>query len=307
MDLACKQIIAFLGAVAIALFLCGCSDDVIEHVANLDVTCGSKNDVKRCVLWKTTGEINTRGYEADEDHHYDLEYRCKEHDGVAFSNESTNCSWWSVSGRIKTESVDSACFPGNAKVITQLGPKRIDAVQLGEEILGFNYITGKVEFTQVRAWMHRKTDVVGPMITIHTDAGHIVASPRHSIASGYSHEMVFAEHFRVGDSLVTPNGSAVVRSISQDNGHGVYAPLTWTSNFFVAGEGSKSIFLAHCFAHLPNPWRFTALLHAVFSVTEFFSPAVHSIDDSGETDYVHPVCHQLMSFGFVRKLVHFQV
>lgn len=180
-------------------------------------------------------------------------------------------------------------------MISRSGLKRIDEVRLGDEILGFNYATDKVEFTRVRAWLHRTTESLETMTRLDTDVGHIVASARHSLASG--NKMFFTDKFRAGDALVTPNGSILVRKISQENGHGNYAPLTWTSNFFVAAEGSKSSFLADCFAHVPSPERFHHVFHLLLSAVEFVWPAVHSIDDSGKTDYLHPVCQRLMPFG----------
>eukprot|EP00747_Dinoflagellata_sp_TGD_P000194 gnl/TRDRNA2_/TRDRNA2_100258_c1_seq1.p1 gnl/TRDRNA2_/TRDRNA2_100258_c1~~gnl/TRDRNA2_/TRDRNA2_100258_c1_seq1.p1 ORF type:complete len:461 (-),score=75.31 gnl/TRDRNA2_/TRDRNA2_100258_c1_seq1:117-1469(-) len=192
--------------------------------------------------------------------------------------------------------ISSSCFPADALLISSSGHVRMDQLRLGDKVLGFHHGTGKPEFTTVRAWLHRSTSAHIALTKLHTDVGTVAASPQHSLAAGSAERFLFAEDILPGQSLVTPSGTADVRSISKETGMGVYAPLTEGSNFFVrmGTESSTSeSFLAHSFSHWQNPRSFERAVHIVLSVVEFFTPKIHEIDDSSETDYVHPVCRVL--------------
>lgn len=296
MNLLPRVVLAFI-FLSIALSLLGCDDntDDTTHDVSIALACKSSNTGGSCDSWTSTGTVVSRGVDDNKDTDIDFVYTC------ASTDELEVCDKWKITGEARSTEAESdvSCFPGDAKVVTRSGSKRIDNIRLGDEVLGLDVATGNVEFTQVRAWLHRKSDSTLQLTSIHTSAGRIAASHWHTIAFGsHRHEMAFARDFHVGDTLLTPTGSILVHNITQEKGHGLYAPLTWTSNLFVAAEDSQSFFLADCFGHVPTPWRFHALFHALLSATEWFWPAVHSINDSGKTDYLHPVCSWAISlFG----------
>eukprot|EP00747_Dinoflagellata_sp_TGD_P164971 gnl/TRDRNA2_/TRDRNA2_185663_c0_seq1.p1 gnl/TRDRNA2_/TRDRNA2_185663_c0~~gnl/TRDRNA2_/TRDRNA2_185663_c0_seq1.p1 ORF type:complete len:530 (-),score=57.12 gnl/TRDRNA2_/TRDRNA2_185663_c0_seq1:144-1733(-) len=181
--------------------------------------------------------------------------------------------------------VESACFPGNAKVMSRSGPKEMAQLVLGDEILGFNFVTGKPEFTEVRAWLHRAENAEATFAKVHTDAGDIVVSNGHNMAVGRPDIFDFASNIVVGNALVTPNGTALVSRLSQENGKGLYAPWTLTRSFYVSTTGG--FFLAHSLANLNA--RFGRPLALLFNILEFMVPSIHDLKGGPEMDYLHPV------------------
>jgi len=226
------------------------------------------------------------------DHHVSITYKCMEW------NKKDMCIQWLAEGAVNSRK-NIGCFPANATVIGRAGPKSMATVQIEDELLGFNPVSGQPEFTKVRAWLHRESKLPGFMVRVQTDAGDVLASPTHNLAVGSTFK--FARDVKVGDSLVTPNGPVVVKGIAwEDNHMGAYAPLTWGSNFFVGSvePNASSFFLAHSFAMVQAPQWMEGSFHALLSVVEFFVPAVHDIDDSKDTTYLHPVCRFLLrAFG----------
>eukprot|EP00747_Dinoflagellata_sp_TGD_P122395 gnl/TRDRNA2_/TRDRNA2_173617_c0_seq1.p1 gnl/TRDRNA2_/TRDRNA2_173617_c0~~gnl/TRDRNA2_/TRDRNA2_173617_c0_seq1.p1 ORF type:complete len:608 (+),score=46.18 gnl/TRDRNA2_/TRDRNA2_173617_c0_seq1:203-1825(+) len=193
------------------------------------------------------------------------------------------------------------CFPHDAKVIARSGPKTMDEVRIGDELLGFDHETATVGFSKVRAWLHRSSGTRTPVTKIVTDKGQVTSSPTHNFAVETPDTYAFAQDIVVGNKLVTPKGSAIVRSISNDEtGEGLYAPLTWTSNYYVStDDGSESI-LAHGFAELPKPQMMEKPLHAILSVVEFFYPSIHDVDDNAESSYTHPFARLLAWVAGIR-------
>eukprot|EP00747_Dinoflagellata_sp_TGD_P163726 gnl/TRDRNA2_/TRDRNA2_182724_c0_seq1.p1 gnl/TRDRNA2_/TRDRNA2_182724_c0~~gnl/TRDRNA2_/TRDRNA2_182724_c0_seq1.p1 ORF type:complete len:572 (+),score=57.60 gnl/TRDRNA2_/TRDRNA2_182724_c0_seq1:114-1829(+) len=179
-----------------------------------------------------------------------------------------------------------ACFPGNAKVISPTGPKELAQVRLGDELLGFNPATGQNEFTTVRAWLHRVTDVEAVFVQLHTKTGGIVvSSPGHYIAVGNRNTHTFASHIHAGHTLLTPDGSTLVTKSSWVKANGFFAPWTATANFYVGTD--NGFVLAHSLANVHI--RFETSLEILFSIVQFFAPSIHNFDDSGKTDYLHPI------------------
>lgn len=221
------------------------------------------------------------------DHHVHITYKCSQWQGKM-------CSKWLAEGQVSSRR-NFGCFPANATVIGRTGPKSIATVRIGDELLGFNPVSGQAEFTAVRAWLHRESKLPGLMVRVQTDAGDVLASPTHNLAVGSTFK--FARDVKVGDILVTPTGPVVAHGISwEDNHMGAYAPLTWGSNFFVgpAQPSASRFFLAHSFAEVQAPKRMEGLFHALLSAVEFFVPSVHDIDDGKDTAYLHPVCRFLV-------------
>eukprot|EP00747_Dinoflagellata_sp_TGD_P152278 gnl/TRDRNA2_/TRDRNA2_177285_c7_seq20.p1 gnl/TRDRNA2_/TRDRNA2_177285_c7~~gnl/TRDRNA2_/TRDRNA2_177285_c7_seq20.p1 ORF type:complete len:224 (-),score=39.75 gnl/TRDRNA2_/TRDRNA2_177285_c7_seq20:406-1044(-) len=158
-------------------------------------------------------------------------------------------------------------------------------VRIGDELLGFNQATGKPEFTQMYAWLHREPDKEAMFIQLHTSTGGIVMSPGHNVAVGSPDNNVFARDASVGNSLLTPNGIALVTSRSNVTGMGIYAPWTATANLYV-GMGEE-VFLAHALANVPS--RFENLLNPMFSILKLVVPSVHDLDQDSHSSYMHPV------------------
>eukprot|EP00747_Dinoflagellata_sp_TGD_P196818 gnl/TRDRNA2_/TRDRNA2_67405_c1_seq1.p1 gnl/TRDRNA2_/TRDRNA2_67405_c1~~gnl/TRDRNA2_/TRDRNA2_67405_c1_seq1.p1 ORF type:complete len:830 (-),score=67.49 gnl/TRDRNA2_/TRDRNA2_67405_c1_seq1:82-2541(-) len=178
-----------------------------------------------------------------------------------------------------------ACFPGNAKVISRSGPKDMAEIRLGDEILGFNSATEQVEFSKVHAWLHRNTNTEASYLELHTKDGNIEVSPGHNLAVGSPETYAYAQDIVPGSLLVTPNGTALVTSLSAKTRKGMYAPWTKTLNFYVAaGEG---FVLAHGLANVHH--RLGGVMNAVFTILEMLMPSIHSFDEVAETDYLHPV------------------
>eukprot|EP00747_Dinoflagellata_sp_TGD_P144458 gnl/TRDRNA2_/TRDRNA2_176496_c0_seq1.p1 gnl/TRDRNA2_/TRDRNA2_176496_c0~~gnl/TRDRNA2_/TRDRNA2_176496_c0_seq1.p1 ORF type:complete len:977 (-),score=67.06 gnl/TRDRNA2_/TRDRNA2_176496_c0_seq1:70-3000(-) len=184
------------------------------------------------------------------------------------------------------------CFPGNAKVILPTGPKDMAQLRLGDEVLGYNSLTKQTEFSKVRAWLHRATDVESTFVKLQTSAGDIVTSPGHNMAVGSPDKYVFAHDIIPGSALVTPSGDAIVTNSSWQVGQGVYAPWTSTTSLYVGmGDG---FFLAHSLANVHH--RFDIALNVLFDILEFIMPSIHDLDEDSEA-YLHPVAHIFWSIA----------
>eukprot|EP00747_Dinoflagellata_sp_TGD_P144340 gnl/TRDRNA2_/TRDRNA2_176482_c0_seq11.p1 gnl/TRDRNA2_/TRDRNA2_176482_c0~~gnl/TRDRNA2_/TRDRNA2_176482_c0_seq11.p1 ORF type:complete len:419 (+),score=39.36 gnl/TRDRNA2_/TRDRNA2_176482_c0_seq11:36-1292(+) len=192
------------------------------------------------------------------------------------------------------------CFPGGTKIITRSGMMTMDKLRIGDEVLGFNRLTHRTEYTEVRAWLHRVTSAKLPMIKLHTDVADIAASFDHLLAVASPDSYKSMHETNRGDALVTLNGTAVVLSSHEVTGEGLYAPLTFTYNLYVGssdGDNATTFFLAHNFAGTYRYLRATeSLLSVVFYVFEMFVPTINDVDDSGDTDYLHPIARLLRHF-----------
>eukprot|EP00747_Dinoflagellata_sp_TGD_P062272 gnl/TRDRNA2_/TRDRNA2_152923_c2_seq2.p1 gnl/TRDRNA2_/TRDRNA2_152923_c2~~gnl/TRDRNA2_/TRDRNA2_152923_c2_seq2.p1 ORF type:complete len:787 (+),score=96.98 gnl/TRDRNA2_/TRDRNA2_152923_c2_seq2:64-2424(+) len=216
------------------------------------------------------------------------------HNAMSLASSGSSMSGAGASGA--SGGGGGSCFPHDAKVIVRSGVRSMHQLHIGDEVLGFDYNTGKPEFTKVRAWIHRSSNGNSSYTKLRTDKGHILASGTHNLAVGAPGTYAFAQDIGAGSTLVTPDGIITVRSSTLEMGQGMYAPLTWTSNFFVGfGEDSSlpMAILAHSFAALPYPRLAERPLHILFSIVEFFRPSIHSDFSSSTTNYVHPICRFL--------------
>jgi hypothetical protein len=187
------------------------------------------------------------------------------------------------------------CFPADAVVIGEKGPKRMADVQIGDSLLGMS-AQGKIEYTQVRAWLHRDVDAVSNMTVIETTHGRVVASAKHSIAvdSEGSVKYTYADDLEEGHKLFAQNGSAArVLGKGVQATTGFYSPLTYTSNFFV-GSSAESAILAHGFAHNPAPVFSARVVDFLMNIAEFFSSSVHEIGEKQQRKYLHPVLRAVL-------------
>jgi hypothetical protein len=216
---------------------------------------------------------------------------------------NTMCMEWEQVGGVKTP---STCFPGEATVLTRTGSKAMSDLRIGDVIEGYDHGRGEIVYTPVLAWLHRDTHAAASMSAVTVAEGTLVASPKHSLAtfsdspapaSFKSAAYKFASELQEGSYLLTSDGNtAHVKSIARTMGHGLYAPLTGTSNYFVGGPQLKTRVLAHNFAEVRYPRRFEGVVQSMFAIYEFFIPSSRHINQ--DDAYIHPVASMLMKlFG----------
>jgi hypothetical protein len=214
-----------------------------------------------------------------------MAYVCTNPSGVVPAGQV--CSAWSQTGGVETP---TTCFPESATVYTKAGTVPMSALNIGDEILGID-ASGSVVYTPVRAWLHRDVNAETTMTVVNTKEGSVVASARHPLATGEP-AYTFAGELRAGNRLVRQGVDVEVESISETAAKGAYAPLTFTSNFFVGGPDMKNGVLAHSFAEIRYPQRIESAFHAVMTVAEFFQPSIHAVGN--DQAYVHPVARFFM-------------
>jgi len=210
---------------------------------------------------------------------------------------NTQCMAWEQVGGVQTP---TTCFPGSATVTTRNGPKAMSQLKIGEEILGFDHASGKAVFSEVRAWLHREVNIETEMSAVHTKDGVLIVSPRHNLAINGGSEYEFAGELQVGATLLSDDGKRVTVTSPGHGitGEGLYAPLTWSSNFFVSGPELKTSILAHSFAELRHPLWFDGVLHKFLSALELFTRDLNVLTD--EDAYIHPVA-RFFGYGTVKK------
>lgn len=205
------------------------------------------------------------------------------------------CMEWEQAGGVKTP---TTCFPGEATVITRTGTKPMADLKIGDEILGMEHSTGKQVFSPVRAWIHRNVNAETTMTSVKGDRGTLVASPRHSVATGIAaagkFKYEFASELQEGSALLAQDGASMtVTGVSETKERGLYAPLTSTSNFFVGGPRLKTSVLAHNFAELRYPRLYDGIVQRLVSAAEVVVPSINDVTDK-DGDYIHPVFVVLM-------------
>lgn len=264
-----------------ATVLTGCGADDIVMTLGLNYVCKTEG-VNGCEAWTQSGVAGTD--EEPDSFKVKVDYKCQE-----FSSQGY-CKTWSQKGSAIKETVSSGCFPGNAVVRTPTGPKPMSTVSIGDELLGMDYATGKPMFSKVKAWIHRDVDADAEMTVLTTEQGRVVATAKHNIATEQG-RYVFADSFKVGDVLVSPDGVGVIVSTATTEGaRGLYSPLTESSNFF-AGESEHSLVLAHSFAHIWWPRMFEGIFNRILDIAESFWPEVHNVKE-GDRHYVHPIARR---------------
>jgi len=208
------------------------------------------------------------------------------------------CTSWSQQGSV---SESTSCFPGDASVLTPLGPVRLDQLQIGDMVLGYDASEGKDVFTPVRAWLHRMPETPNEFIKLQTQHGELEVSRLHNVAimseSG-DIDYQYAQEVAKGSSLKGRDGPIELVATSEGAVRkGLFSPLTRMSNFYVASNSSSVMFLAHSFAHIRIPALLGPVYQGIMSVAEFWNPKVHEVNSSEE--YIHPVarwCQDTFSF-----------
>jgi len=225
---------------------------------------------------------------------------------------NTMCMQWEQIGGVETP---STCFPGRATVTTRNGPKSMAELKIGDEILGLDESTLKEEFTRVRAWLHRDVEASSEMVAMTGFEGTLTASPHHLMGSAafpvhlmgisWAPSVITVNYNFVselpglfvselpGSKLLTHDHQGMqVISLSPTVGHGLYAPLTATSNFFVGSPELNTSVLASSFAEVRHPERYAYALQRIMDVAEYFDPSIHEVHSSS---YLHPVARVLMT------------
>ena len=210
----------------------------------------------------------------------DVEFECLS------SNDQGGCMKWKQTGKIENS---AACFPASALVQTPNGHKRMDDLAVGDQVLAMSQ-DGRVEFSPVRAWLHRDPTSPVTYLALKTAAGTLRATPTHNVYvdSAQGGNYILAEQVKVGDVLRMPNGVAKVESISKMAEMGAFAPLTYESTLFV-GDVTDALLLAHSYAGVrsPSSWQ-VSLFNALLSAAEMTIRDVHTIEDPS-APYLHPV------------------
>lgn len=209
----------------------------------------------------------------------DVQYVCSK-------QTPAGCTAWSQQGTIEEE---TSCFPGDSLVVTPEGAKRMDAVQVGDLILGHDESSGMDVFTPIRAWFHRSPAMPHEFLKLATDNGNMEVSRLHNIAivteSGLDYP--YAEEVSEGSFLRSRDGRTQVTAKPEVLVKvGVYAPFTRLSNFYVGTNASFPL-LAHSLAHVRFPQTFASIFHGFLSVAEMWNAQIHEVTD--DEIYVHPV------------------
>jgi hypothetical protein len=204
------------------------------------------------------------------------------------------CGSWHQTGTFQLE---TSCFPGDSVVITENGLKRMDAVQVGDMILGFDESTGKDVYTEMRAWLHRFPQMKHDYIKLNTEKGSLEVAREHHVAvlskKDSPLEYRYGSEVTPGEYLWSRGGPVEVLTVTPAlPNKGLYAPFTRLSNFYV-GMNTSATFLAHSFAHVSYPTVLAPVVHGIMSVTELFSSNLHEVDHP--TEYVHPVARRLQA------------
>jgi len=141
-------------------------------------------------------------------------------------------------------------------VLTKEGYKTLDELRIGESILGYDREKGEV-YTKVRGWFHRDSQAKVEYLNVTFSNGEdLIVSEKHNIAfknNDYSFDFRFAEELTKKDELFgSENYVAEISTISET---GLYAPMTYNSNYFVFTSKSEDRvrILAHDYANIRSP------------------------------------------------------
>ncbi len=98
------------------------------------------------------------------------------------------------------------CFSGTTYVQTKNGPRQMAHLKLGDEILGLNSESGKVEFSPMTAWLHHDSLAESNFIRLTTENGmSYESSSLHNL--GFVHkgriDYKFANEFLKGEKLIS--------------------------------------------------------------------------------------------------------
>jgi len=208
-------------------------------------------------------------------------------------NSTGYCTKWQQNGSISQAT--TSCFPASATVMRQDGVLvRMDKLTIGDHILAYNPSTGKQEFSEIIAWLHRDPLVNSSYIGIQAQSDILWISPQHNIAimADENVKYIHASEVILGNKLIgNSNFSTAVNSIKHATIlNGVYAPYTRLANFYVGT--TNATYLAHSFAYIRNPTVYELPFAASMWLAEYINPSIHVVEDT-TSQYFHPVARIL--------------
>ncbi|KAG7294861.1 hypothetical protein JYU34_022760, partial [Plutella xylostella] len=154
---------------------------------------------------------------------------------------------------VKTESSGSGagagCFPGGALVRTRLGPRPVELLAPGDQVLAVD-ATGKVVYSEVLTFLDRDPSARRRFVRVTAESGAVLTlTPSHLLllAAPDAFRSAFAADVVPGDVVLTRGSGAVLvpsRVVAVDYVElkGVYAPLTSEGTILVDDV------LASCYA-----------------------------------------------------------
>ncbi len=129
--------------------------------------------------------------------------------------------------------VHHSCFAAGTSVLSRTGPRAIETLRVGDQVLSRDPASGSVEFRPILAVFHNK-----PTRTMRVEVGAetILATPIHRFwVAGRGWAM--ARDLKVGDPVRALGGTAPVASVATDEVRPVYNLEVADGHSFFVGEG----------------------------------------------------------------------
>jgi hypothetical protein len=130
--------------------------------------------------------------------------------------------------------VHHSCFAAGTPVKTLEGPKPIEDVRVGDQVLAQDVKTGRLAYTPVVAVYHNKP---APTFRVKAAGVSIVATGIHRFWKA-GHGWTMTRDLKPGDVLRTVGGTARVEAVDSDSVQPVYnLEVAESHSFFVGGPG----------------------------------------------------------------------
>mmetsp|Transcript_124494 Transcript_124494/g.285251 ORF Transcript_124494/g.285251 Transcript_124494/m.285251 type:complete len:287 (+) Transcript_124494:35-895(+) len=171
----------------------------------------------------------------------------------------------------------TSCFPGDAEVLTPLGPVPMGELEVGQEV----FVSGGdgLQVDKVLAFLHRDPDAHSLMVHVVHQNGILVATPNHLIFVTTPMGRVDkpAGQLRHGEVLVLPDGkTSAVTAVKRKQGGGFFAPVTTSGLLVVDGVVVSS------YATVPGArWLRHELAHAAVAPLRWgYGPVVEGVAEA---------------------------
>ena len=120
----------------------------------------------------------------------------------------TSCSKWNTTIQLSLfqNYYSYMCFPENAHVLSDKGPKPMNELEIGDRILGYDFENNQQEYAEVSAWLHRDTETLAEFTqVVSNNSWTFTASAGHNIAYNKNGTIGFkyADQLAEGDELIT--------------------------------------------------------------------------------------------------------
>ena len=129
--------------------------------------------------------------------------------------------------------VRHACFAAGTPVLTRVGPRPIEDLRVGDQVLTAEQATGEVEFRPILAVFHNRP---ASTLRIRLGADEITATPIHRfwlVARGWA----MARDLKVGDRVRTLDGPATVEAVTPSAVQPVFNLEVADGHSFFVGRG----------------------------------------------------------------------